>query len=416
LLAMRILVIIGFMASLLAPAALAEQPCSQAALHAEVHRAKAVQITLLAIKAEGDDLKPEYRQQIQKLKDKLAATADASLRCATVAITAGKLQNELQSLLNANKPPQKITQEQDDPNAVTDHVYGADLKVKTTRAGDKTNWMLVVFNFGIACGDDSMLLGYEWKQEKWTQVLRWQSDFDRIPNAFGDFFEYQVVQQQDSANWLVGVAHGHPMCTSNFGGFDLDIIQPERNDAPQKVLLHKQETYWRDDPTRMRSTPDGFELRVSGYSRDVNIIRRTGIYRYSIDGDRIERVQPVAMNGRDFVDEWLNSPWEESQNWNFPSELANLEATYKKIAKLNDPKAKEQPHFTYGPVRPCSDSASHFQVELDYGWWWEEKKDWRPDAPTFFQIQEGKNSFTMLSASGKPDPHCTGHDIMPSIY
>jgi hypothetical protein len=40
-------------------------------------------------------------------------------------------------------------------------------------------------------------------------------------------------------------------------------------------------------------------------------------------------------------------------------------------------------------------------------------KDWRPDARTFFQIQEGKNSFTMLSASGKPDPHCTGHDIMP---
>jgi hypothetical protein len=324
-----------------------------------------------------------------------------------------KLQNEFQSLLNANKPPQKIPQWQDDPNGVADHVYGSDLTVKTTRAGDKANWLLVVFNFGIACGDDSMLLGYEWKQEKWTRVLLWQSDPDRIPNAFGDFFEYQVVQQQNSAEWLVGVAHGHPMCDSNFSAFDVDIIQPMRIDAPQKVLLHKEEFYWRDDPAEMKLTPDGLELRVSAYSRDVNIIRRTGIYRYRIAGTQIDRIQPIAMNGRDFVDEWLDSPWNESKNWNLPSELVNLEATHERIETLNDPKSKETPSFTYGPVRSCSDSASHFQVELDEGWWVEQLSNWRPDKPTFFQIQQGQNSFTMLSASGKPDPHCTGHDIMP---
>ncbi|MGD0097791.1 MAG: hypothetical protein ABSB60_14970 [Terracidiphilus sp.] len=345
----------------------------------------------------------------------MVATTDASLHCATAAITAEKLQNELKSLLNANKTPKK-PQWQDVSNAVEDDAYGADLNVKVSRAGDKANLMLVVFNFGIVCGDDSMLLGYEWKQEKWIRVLRWQSDPDRTPNAFGDFFEYRVVQQQNSANWLVGVAHGHPMCTSNFGGFDLDFIQPARNDVPQKVLLHKEETYWRDDPVKMELTSDGLELRVSGYSRDINIIRRPGIYRYRVSGDQIDRVQPIAINGRDFVDEWLNSPWNESKNWNSPSELTGLEATHKKIETLNHPanQNQETPHLTYGPVRPCSDSASHFQVELDKGWWVEGKTDLRPDTPTFFQIQEGKNSFTMLSASDKPDPHCTGHDIMPA--
>ncbi|MGD0938250.1 MAG: hypothetical protein ABR905_00975 [Terracidiphilus sp.] len=344
----------------------------------------------------------------------MAATTDASIHCATAAITAEKLQNELQSLLNANKTPKK-PQWQDVSNAVDDDAYGADLNVKVSRAGDKTNLILIVFNFGIACGDDSMLLGYEWKQEKWIRVLRWQSAPDRTPNAFGDFFEYRVVQQQNSANWLVGVAHGHPMCTSNFGGFDLDFIQPARIDTAQKVLLHKEETYWRDDPVEMRLTPDGLELRVSAYSRDINIIRRTGIYHYRISGDQIDRVQPIAINGRDFVDEWLNSPWNESKNWNSPSQLAGLEATHKKIEDFDKyiENAKETPHLTYGPVRSCSDSASHFQVELDKGWWVEGEKNQRPDTPTFFQIQEGKNSFTMLSASDKPDPHCTGHDIMP---
>jgi len=411
---MKVLIVFGFITLLLVPTALAQQPCSQTVAQAAAQRAKAVRTTLLAIKPEGDGLEPELRQQIQKLKDKLAATADASLHCATVATTAEKLQNELQSLLNANKTPKK-PQWQDDSNAVDDDYYGADLNVKVSRAGDKTSLILVVFNFGIVCGDDSMLLGYVWKQEKWIRVLRWQSDPDRTPNAFGDFFDYRVVQQQNSANWLVGVAHGHPMCTSNFGRFDLDFIQPARNDIPQKVLLHKEEIYWRDDPVKMKLTPDGLELRVSGYSRDISIICRPGIYRYRISGDQIDRVQPIAINGRDFVDEWLNSPWNESKNWNSPSELAGLEATHKIIKDLHDSdyNPKKFPNFTYGPVRPCSDSASHFQVEFDKGWWVEEKNDWRPDTPTFFQIQEGKNSFTMLSASDKPDTHCTGHDIMP---
>jgi hypothetical protein len=273
--------------------------------------------------------------------------------------------------------------------------------------------ILVVFNFGIVCGDDSMLLGYERSQGKWTRVLRWQSDPDRTLNAFGDFFEYRVVQQKGSADWLVGVAHGHPMCTSNFGKFDLDIIQPARTGTPQKTLLHKQEIYWRDDPVEMKRTPDGLELRDSAYSHDLNIIRRTGIYRYRISGDQITRVQPIAKNGRDFVDEWLNSPWNESKNWNLPSELVNLEASHKRIETLEDPNAKETPNFTYGPVRTCSDSKAHFQVELDEGWWVEQQKDWRPDKPAYFQIQEGNNSFTMLSASGQPNQHCTGPDIMP---
>jgi len=402
-----------------APAALFAQTCSQPNLRPYIHKVKAAQSQLRAYNigdGEGEQAREPLQKRIQVMKDAFATLADAAMKCAPETLNARALENSFVRPLDANKP---VVAEEYDPKKPekVDDIYGDSIDVKVTRPAESSQILLVDFRFEIQCGFDSLLLGYEWHSNGWQQVLRWQSgNYDVISGAFGDFFAYQVVPRKDSGDWLIAVAHGHPWCSSNMSGFDLDVIQPARNDNSQKVLLHKQETYWRDDPTRMRSIPDGFELRVSGYSRDVNIIRRTGIYRYSIDRDRIERVQPIAMNGRDFVDEWLNSPWEESQNWNFPSELANLEATYKKIATLNDPNAKEQPHFTYGPVRTCSDSPSHFQVELDYGWWWEEKKDLRPDARTFFQIQEGKNSFTMLSASDKPDPHCTGHDIMPSIY
>ena len=52
----------------------------------------------------------------------------------------------------------------------------------------------------------------------------------------------------------------------------------------------------------------------------------------------------------------------------------------------------------------------YFQVELDEEWF--ENQKTRPDKQTFFHIQTGINSFTMLSASAQPDPRCTGPDIM----
>ena len=77
---------------------------------------------------------------------------------------------------------------------------------------------------------------------------------------------------------------------------------------------------------------------------------------------------------------------------------------------VEDLKTKSWPNFTFGPIRTCSDSKAQFQVELDQEWY--ENQKTRPDRPTYFQIKEGDNSFTMLSASAQPDSHCTGPYIM----
>jgi hypothetical protein len=161
----------------------------------------------------------------------------------------------------------------------------------------------------------------------------------------------------------------------------------------------------------MKQTTDGFELRMEVYTPDTTLITRPGIYRYRVTATEFERVQPIALNGRDFVDEWLQSPWSDSKNWSATTGLPQLEAVHPKFEFLEDPKTKDWPSFTYGPVRTCSDSKAHFQVELDEEWF--ENQKTRPDKPTYFQIQTGINSFTMLSASAQPDPHCTGPDIMP---
>jgi hypothetical protein len=412
---MRIFLVSGFLALLFAPALRAERACSQMDLEAAVQRAKAVQTELLTYKItdEIDEGVPAPLQaQIRAFKESLAALADTALQCAPEDANPKPIETTLAKLLDANKP---VINEVYDPKKPPqlDHIYGDEIDVKVSAPANLPQVLLARISFGIECGYDAMLLAYELRHGHWQRMLRWQSgNFDQISGAFGDFFSYQVVPQKDSGSWLIAVAHGHPWCTSRWSGFDLDLIRPSTDNAPQQVVFHKKAGYVRDTDPIMRIAPDGFQLRLETGSMDAIVMTRPVVYRYRVSGRQVVRVQPIALNGRDFVDEWLQSPWDESKGWSAPSELIELESAQRKIEKLrnSDPNAKEWPSLTYGPVRSCSDSPSHFQVDLDLEWLVNQQT--RPDSPTFFQIQEGKNSFTMLSASGKPDPHCTGPDIM----
>jgi hypothetical protein len=350
--------------------------------------------------------------QIGACKDAFAALADASVECAAMNADPKALETMLAKLLDANQP---VVQEVYDPNKPPqlDHIYGGSLTVKVLRPANQPQVLLFEFNFGIDCGFDSMLLAYEKRDGAWKQVLRWQSPaYDRVDAAFGDFFEYVVLPGEDSNHWKVAVVHGCPWCTSRWSGFELDLIQPTAGETPQKVLQHIEQGYVRFEiEPALKLVPRGFQLRLETGMIDMDLMTRVGIYRYRINGTQLERVQPIANNGRDFVDEWLESPWAEAARWSASAGLTQLEQILKRIASLKDPNGKNWPLFTFGPVRGCTGAKAHYQVELDEEWV-DDKGNSRPGNPTYFQIEEEKNSFTMLTATLNANPHCTGPDIM----
>ena len=406
------------------PTVRAQQLCAPADLHASALRAKALQAQLLAATVGFQDMDTNVARplqiQIHAFKDTLATVAASSLQCLLETADAAALESTLAAALGANLPQAKPDGAADDQSTSPAHVYGADLTVKVSRPSRPAGLLLVVFNFGIACGDDSMLLAYEFRGGRWQQAVRWQADdYDEISGAFGDFFDYQAIpieRPEGAPQWLLAVAHGTPWCTSLMSGFEVNVIDPVRDLHPQKIIYTEKEGYHRGDvPATMRIEPDGFELRMEAYSLDLSLVTRIAFYRYRFMGSpaggyQVERIQPIANNGRDFVDEWLQSPWGEAAKWAAPDGLAGLEPIHKRIEALRSPETKEWPTFTYGPVRACTDSATHFQVELDQEA--SEQAKPRPTPPTFFQIREGKNSFTLLSASTQHDPHCAGPDIM----
>lgn len=109
--------------------------------------------------------------------------------------------------------------------------------VAVKRPANKPELMTVEWSFGIDCGNDSVLLVYEF-DHGWKRIVRWQSgDYSEISGAFGDFFQYAVVPLGAAGDWAVAVAHGHPWCTSRWSGFDLDVISPAHNRSQQLAIF-----------------------------------------------------------------------------------------------------------------------------------------------------------------------------------
>ena len=423
----------------LAPLAQAEKPCTQPDLHTQALRSLALQSKLLAVKVPNqgmdESVPPLLQLQIHAIKDTLTTLATVALECAPADTDPSALQSALAAALDLDKPQPKAQPDASVETAAQepDQIYGSALAVKVTRP-TKLPILLIEFRFAIACGTDSLLLAYQYHHVHWLGAARWQSpDYDHVSGAFGDFFDYLVLQPKSSAhpessaqpgssakpedapNWFLAVAHGRPWCTSSMSAFDLDVIQPGQFTGPQHPVYHEGAGYSRNDDPLFKAQPDGFELRMTAYSLDGAILTRPVVYRYRVTAGSptvspVERIQPIADNVRDFVDEWLQAPWGEAEKWAAPEGLPTLEPIHRKIQALRDPNVKEWPEFQYGPVHPCTDATSHFQVELRQTTAGQPKP--RPAPPTFFQIKQANNAFTLLSDSTVPDPHCKGEDIM----
>jgi hypothetical protein len=385
----------------LADPLVAEEPCPSPVARQAGAEVKMAQARLRAIAVEEMDTDvPEAAQApMLALKSALLAAVDARLKCEKDVVDAGALEAGLNAQLGGDpEGPSTASGER-----TTGGAYGSDLHFAVRRPEKPAGLLTVVATFDVECGRDTVLLVYRWDGWSWRRALSWQAErYDKVSGAFGDWFDFAVLQDGQAGEWLVAVVHGTPWCTSRVSGFAVDVLQPSRGGQPQRVTFHKAHGYLRDTDPTFRARADGFELRVSMLSLDLDKLERTGIFRYRVRDGKVERVQPAANNGRDFVDEWLQVGWEEASRWSAPAGLAALAAQHARLEKLQDYGTPNRPSFRYGPVRSCKDDPRHFQVELDLS----------PGGPTYFQIRTGDNSFEMVAVSESADPQCTGPDIM----
>lgn len=138
-------------------------------------------------------------------------------------------------------------------------------------------------------------------------------------------------------------------------------LRTDENDPPVDVLI---------------------EFTQASIGNDV----REAVRHYLIKGDQVRRVDPVALSPRDFVDEWLTCPWNESATW---SASPTLRQWHRKL----------HTDFVSGmftnPTTHCQ-TPDLWQVTFESLYY---LVRWRPPY-----------HFTMVSVSDKPWPRCTQED------
>jgi hypothetical protein len=109
----------------------------------------------------------------------------------------------------------------------------------------------------------------------------------------------------------------------------------------------------------------------------------------------VERIAPLAVDPRDFVEEWLQAPWNEAAAW-----------SERELRKWHQPPGVCTGIFHY-PVAHCAGQPDVWQIA------WERKDKTGTD---FLVRWRPPYRFSMVDVRGTPWPACKEEDRLEAPY
>ena len=169
-------------------------------------------------------------------------------------------------------------------------------------------------------------------------------------------------------------------------------------------LFHdEQNGYIFDDeaPYLRKVSADGFQTRFSISSMDEGKLSSVSLKTYNLTADDVARIQPVALDPVNFVDEWARSKWGDAQDWSAPTNLARLRKQHAEI--------HHSPRGDFVSDRSCTVSSLR---EVGF----EELGENGSDGPKwYFLVRRSGETYTMLRVSHHASPSCQGSDRLAAI-
>jgi hypothetical protein len=326
------------------------------------------------------DVSPRASLHIERVKDRLRTFVAAVMACAPEAIDVKALGAKMSAKGHARAP------------ADTDgDGHGLSLTYDVKAITGHPDLVGFKATLGIECGEDTLLMLYQRQGRDWREVLVHRNAPYKDVSGAGLNFQYAVSPNDAQGRWYVATLSVPPWCSSAWRGIRYDLSRPgPQADRPHVFFSRSDGAYLgNDDGGQIEAEAAQFEIRHEVGSIDFDVFTRKSVRRYSVMGDVVARIPPVALNDRDFVDEWIVSPWSEADKWS----ASGLAAVHARLAALN--KENGSTDNSFGSMRSCGSGAR--QVELTLG----------KTATWFFQVAEGP-PFQMRRVSQRPNTACTG--------
>lgn len=331
------------------------------------------------------ELEPAVADAIVVLKQRLARLVDAQMACLDAAAPAAAqldaaLARAAQEFAVRHSPPRPADSRDGDE---------APMRFTSTTLHDGA-LLGVVTDIDIPCGSDAQWQLFAKNHDGWSEALRWTAPrYDRVDGAWWSF--QGVVSPRDGdGRWTAAATHVRPWCSSTWSSIDYAVLRPgKRAERPQILLSGNDSLWWGgEDMGRLSLDQRHFELRFHAASIDPGVHSREFIRRFDLTATPPRRIPPLADSARDFVDEWLVSPWSQAQQWTVPSAAMDMQRLHEQWQQR-----RKQGLLEFAPTRRCSDRSVDVAVMHD------------GDSTGYFRVGGGSN-YRLYAVRDEPDANC----------
>jgi len=242
-----------------------------------------------------------------------------------------------------------------------------------------------VTSVGIVCECDQSVYLYEWLGDHWSRR------FESEQNGYGkrdyrpQWVKGELSPPDGTGQRLFLTVGFNPACWSVWqeGYFRLFRIGPRI--VP--LLDWQQSMLNIGEDVNHKVAADEILLEFGSTGIEPGFSRRH-VLHFRVDDDRVMRIEPLALQPVDFVDEWLSQKWAFIAEWTDPR-LRKMHETLRRVGV---------DEYTF--AQPCASRTSDWQVGVNS----------KRLGDVYFLVQDGGDyRYRMLDVSRRRQPGCPGN-------
>lgn len=289
------------------------------------------------------------------------------------------------------------------------HTFGSVMAIDVSQPRGHRDLIAVTTTVSVHCGSDSSLYLFRREGARWRLALADEANGYEQVNGARERFGFSISTPDAQGRFFVAVADVNPWCTSNWQMMHYRVLRAGEDAYSPNVILKGEEGIFLGtelEGFRLTADADTFTLRFdSNQSLDPGRLIRPHVLKFKVEGDRAERVAPVALEPEDFADEWAQLKWDEAERWSEASRLPELKKWHETI----NPDGKGFSGSEILFVQPCGKPASEWRIGVEVFHDSDEEKDAaRLPAKLFFTVARERGAFLMRGVSGEQPKGCAG--------
>jgi hypothetical protein len=271
--------------------------------------------------------------------------------------------------------------------------------VDDVRVSRSNGFLVIVTAIGIYCGFDESAYVYRWDGQRWRRVWEherttYTTTKDYLPQSLHDV---QISAADGGGGRLIMTLGSQTVCGGAFKDLYARVWRLDSGDTIAPLLdwtAHANDAY---PPIQGRVLADDVLLAFTAGGQLSGEVH-TAVRHFKVERGVATPADPVASLPRDFVVEWLTSPWSESRT---RSESPSLEAAHAQLYR-NDG-VGDLPESTF----KCSGGPDLWQVATHLY-----------EGPKRFYRVRWRDSlvFSMVAISEQPYADCTIADARGETY